>query len=511
MPTASHLTTEEITITTDMPTTTELTTTEESTTITDMFTSSDLTTQKNTATIDMPTTSDLTTEENTATTDMPTTSDLTTEEITTTTELTTSDLTTEGSTTEATTAVTTSVTSPNEPPVSNPPVIITVPEVVPINNHINITAVIAVINVIVPVQFSMEFPVALASIPEYFSLIFREQVRPYYVNTEGFQNVEVTTVRQVNTVRRRRDTGSTAVEYVVEYDYKKLEEAGGVKTVTSQLEEDVRAGHFNVSDVKPTSDSLTHSTEEEIRAAAVKVVLEQVAEEPDLIEGGPCAVANCPNGYECQQDETTGDATCVTKCTIGYCHNNGTCFHVENQPVYCSCNHDPTGFYVGAMCEFYAPQAWVIGVSVGVGGFLIIIIIVVSVCRCRRTGKKDGDRRKEEEATWLSPVDKREKRRARDDSFAEELPLYTIANRKRASKGGRTNPDPASIVYGEEQMLGIHAMSGPQAENNYRTGWQPRLQHIPTDKELKIPRPGLYERRNNYWRPIDGRISVSST
>ncbi|XP_078621212.1 uncharacterized protein LOC144887692 [Branchiostoma floridae x Branchiostoma japonicum] len=241
----------------------------------------------------------------------------------------------------------------------------------------------------------------------------------------------------------------------------------------------------------------------EIRSAAIDALIQQ----QDEIVGGLCAVTNCTDGYECRKDKTTNETSCITKCNLGYCYNDGACIHVENQNVSCSCNNDPTGFYMGRRCEFYASQAWVIGVSAGVGGALIIIIIVVSVCRCRRSGKKDApidNARKDEEATWLSPVDKS------DDSYEEELLLYTIANRKRTSKSGRANPDEASIIYGEEQMLGTYALSGQHAVTNYRTGWKPSLQNIPVDKELKIPRPGLHESSNNYWHPINGRISVSS-
>ncbi|XP_066305462.1 uncharacterized protein [Branchiostoma lanceolatum] len=460
------------------------------------------------------TTSSFTTEESTtdATTDMTTTSEFTT--IASTTESTTAKPTTDSSTTK----LPTSQTSTAEPLVSNPPAIITVPEEVPATDHINITAAIVVIDVVVPVNFSMEFPVTLlAGTLEYFSFLvsFPLKVGPYYENTEGYQSIEGTRLRPADARRKRQlgdTTEGTIVDYEVKYDYKKLERAGGVQNIADDLEKDVKAGIFTVDNITAKNESLDYSTESEILAVVTEQVIQQVAQNPGLIQAGVCAVTNCPKGYECKND-TTGKATCATKCTDGYCYNEGTCFHVENQPVYCSCSNDPTGFYVGARCEFYASQTLVIGVTVGVGSLMIIIIIVVSVCRCRRPAKKEtpiDEPREEVEATWLSPVSKRKRKSARGDSYEEELPLYTIANRKRTTNGGRTNPEAAYIVYGEEQMLGTHALSGQHAANGHRQGWKPSLQNIPVGKELKIPRPGLYEGSNNYWHPIDGRVSVSS-
>ncbi|XP_066264601.1 uncharacterized protein [Branchiostoma lanceolatum] len=353
----------------------------------------------------------------------------------------------------------------------------------------------------------MEFPFAFANTPEHFALIFREGVKQYYDNAEaGYKGIEIRRLRTVNTARRRE---STAVDYYVDYDYKKLEEAGGVKNITSRLENEVKAGTFTVESFTAKPESLNYSSESEIKAAAIEQIIESVSEQSDETAGGLCAVTSCPKGYVCQAKESSGEVTCATKCTGGYCYNSGTCFHVEDQPVYCSCSYDPTGFYVGTRCDFYASQTLVVGVSVGVGSLMIIIIIVVSVCRCRRPAKKEipvNEPRTEEEATWLSPASKRKRKSDRDDSYAEELPLYTIANRKRTTNGGRNTPDVASIVYGEEQMLGTHALSG----HNYRQGWKPSLQNIQVGKELKIPRPGLYEDSTNYWHTIDGRVSVSS-
>ncbi|XP_019615363.1 PREDICTED: uncharacterized protein LOC109463092, partial [Branchiostoma belcheri] len=336
MTTSSELTTEESTTdatTTNMTTASELTT-EESTTVTttDMTTSSELTTEESTTdatTTNMTTASELTTEESTTdatTTNMTTASELTTEESTT-------DATTDtDEITSTTTKLSTTEISTAEPFVSNPSVIITVPEIVPANDLIDITAVIAIINVvIVPVQCSMEFPGAITSID--FYVTFLEKVTPYYSNTEGYQGIKITGIRPVK--RRRRNTPGTKVYYEVEYNYKELSETGGVKNVSSRLENDVKAGNFAVEGITAKQESLSYPSESEIRAAAIEAVIEQVAVDPGLIEGGLCAFTNCSSGYECQQDETSGNVICAEQCTNGYCYNEGTCIHLEKRDIYC--------------------------------------------------------------------------------------------------------------------------------------------------------------------------------
>ncbi|XP_078621213.1 uncharacterized protein LOC144887693 [Branchiostoma floridae x Branchiostoma japonicum] len=124
-----------------------------------------------------------------------------------------------------------------------------------------ITAVVAEITVelVIPVNFSMVFELSVSVEFSSFAELFINEVTPYYAGTGGFQSIEVIPPDNVARMRRLQSTRNTTIDYEVMYDYKELDEAGGVETVSSLLKKHVEDGIFTVDNTKP--NSLTYSTE----------------------------------------------------------------------------------------------------------------------------------------------------------------------------------------------------------------------------------------------------------
>ncbi|XP_035661710.1 translation initiation factor IF-2-like [Branchiostoma floridae] len=341
---------------------------------------------------------------------------------------------------------------------------------------------------------------------------FINQVEPFYNETEGFESITVTSFEEKPSNKRRAVGDVTIVNYEVNYDYKKLQNVIDVINTTA-LEQAIDGGLTVNGKDAVTGTFVQHTTQDDIYREAAQILQQQI--DGDLCE----YTKTCQPGYTCVS--TSG--TCISKCnatTGDYCSNDGRCVHTPGRDVFCTCNHDPTGFYVGEKCEFYASQALVIGLGAGVGGLLLIIIITLSVCLCCRRNKKGGDFERQltpDNAYWTheekAPMTKQ------TDDMQDEMPLYSMVNKRQTysedSYGSEKN-NVARASRLSSQDRGSYATPTRDRERstndsflhgNLRTfgghdnrayDWAPSLENVPVDQKFKLPRARV-STSNNQW------------
>ncbi|XP_066305456.1 interphotoreceptor matrix proteoglycan 2-like [Branchiostoma lanceolatum] len=144
--------------------------------------------------------------------------------------------------------------------------------------------------------------------------------------------------------------------------------------IEQETERMILSGNFSIGNYSIHNDSF--------------VPIEPTAEEiANAQQDGLCS-PSCGEGV-CNVTTAYGVLVAQCVCKENYCFNSGTC-DFDGGPK-CRCDDDPTGFYTGDRCNFYASQPLVIGVGAGVGGLLLIIIIALSICLCCRRNKKGAD------------------------------------------------------------------------------------------------------------------------
>ncbi|KAI8496588.1 Mucin-12 [Branchiostoma belcheri] len=343
---------------------------------------------------------------------------------------------------------------------------------------------------------------------------FQTQIEPLYNETEGFQGIDVTGFepKQNPSNKRRAADDKTVVNYEVNYDYKELQIAGGIDVVidSAAVEQAMTDGSLTLNGQRAVEGSFVQQSQEDINREAAEKLLPQ-------IDGDLCKyrVTNCSIGYKCVPDK----GTCISKCkfvdtTVKFCSNEGTCVHLEDSDVFCKCDHDPTGFYMGERCEFYASQPLVIGLGAGAGGLILIIIIALSVCLCCRRKKKDSDfeRQLTSDNAYWSP-DEKVPMTEKTDSIHDEMPLYSMVNKRQtyfedssgseknnlkresrlSSQDGYVMPsrersaNNSSFLHGNLQTYGGH--------DNRAFDWRPSVANVPIDQvnimSMSTDCPGL--------------------
>ncbi|CAH1248921.1 Hypp8478 [Branchiostoma lanceolatum] len=209
-------------------------------------------------------------------------------------------------------------------------------------------------------------------------------------------------------------------------------------------------------------------------------------------------------------------AKCMCNGTYNYCYNNGHCDFDEGPT--CRCDDDPTGFYMGDRCNFYASQPLVIGVGAGAGGLLLIIIITLSICLCCRRKKKGGDyeRSLPIDNSYWSPDEKLPMTKQTDD-IPDEMPLYSMVNKRQkysddSSDSEKNNLTRASRLSSQDRGSYVMPTRERPANNSYGNGnlqtfggrdnrafdWKPTVKNVPTHQEYKLPRARL-STSNNQW------------
>ncbi|XP_019636291.1 PREDICTED: mucin-17-like [Branchiostoma belcheri] len=263
----------------------------------------------------------------------------------------------------------------------------------------------------------------------------------------------------------------TVVNYEVDYNYTELQKAGGIDNVTREtgILQAVENGALTVGNKSAlVGSSVQYTSQADLDQVAVEKVLEQINKVP----GGLCSVVKCEVGYN-KNCSNSLDPTCVSRCEYdkNFCKNHGQCVHTSGQDVFCNCDHDPTGFYMGGRCEFYASQPLVIGVGAGVGGFLFVIIIALSICLCCRRQKKGGDfeRQQMSDHPYWTPDEKSPMTKQTDD-IPDEMPLYSMVNKRQTysedSSGSEKNNLTRASRLSNQERDGYVMPAREQPANN---------------------------------------------
>eukprot|EP00058_Branchiostoma_floridae_P019842 XP_002605332.1 hypothetical protein BRAFLDRAFT_74157 [Branchiostoma floridae] len=225
-----------------------------------------------------------------------------------------------------------------------------------------------------------------------------------HTEQRGFQGVRILGFR----------SGSIVVRYIVIFEDANL---AANEDITSEVETLIKNG--NLTSIGNYTVNQSSFREIDI---SIEDIIEAVDRE-DLCHGG------CTDG-KCNLRTAYGVLLTECVCLDNHCKNGGQCSY-EDGPK-CRCNHDPTGFYTGDRCEFYASQPLVIGLGAGVGGLLLIIIITLSICLCCRRRREEhdfGGAPLPDNAYWtlydtMSVTNKTE-------DTHDEMPLHSVANKRQ--------------------------------------------------------------------------------